>query len=372
VSTAIPAWVIAGPLGCGKTTLIARWLADKPAGENWVVLLNEYSDAGIDALTVAAAARGAYDVRLVPGGCLCCAGEADFRRNLQDLVERVRPHGILVEPSGIGHPGGIVEELLAHEAAGSIRLCGIAALLDPEHIDSDDTNVTAACEIADVLLLSKADLATDAERARFAARAAGLFPAKSWIGELRHGQFPLALRAMRGGDAGAGFDGVADGGGGWPLPARDPASPRGALPVRPPQHVHERALAHVEASAAGQSATADVTLDGGGARREFHHLGRRGARWSYPRAQAFSESRLLSVLSSDPALIDPALRRPERFKAVLRVDEEQWLLLQMAGGRVAMQPTSWRRDNRIELQLPVDSVWDPAAWERLWERCRQR
>ena len=60
----IPAWVVTGPLGCGKTTLIAGLLAAKPAQERWAVLLNEFSDAGIDALTVAAAARGPYDVRL--------------------------------------------------------------------------------------------------------------------------------------------------------------------------------------------------------------------------------------------------------------------------------------------------------------------
>ena len=41
--------VITGPLGSGKTTVISRLLAGKPAEENWVVLLNEFSDAGIDA-----------------------------------------------------------------------------------------------------------------------------------------------------------------------------------------------------------------------------------------------------------------------------------------------------------------------------------
>ena len=51
----IPAHVVTGPLGSGKTTAIARLLAAKPPGQNWVVLLNEFSEAGIDALTVASA-----------------------------------------------------------------------------------------------------------------------------------------------------------------------------------------------------------------------------------------------------------------------------------------------------------------------------
>lgn len=367
MSKPVPAWVVTGPLGSGKTTLIAQWLAAKPPAENWVVLLNEYSDAGIDALTVAAAARGAYDVRLVPGGCLCCVGEADFRRNLQQLVDDVRPAGIIVEPSGIGHPGGIVEELLAHEAAGGIRLCGVIGLTDPARIDSDDDNVVAVREIADALVLSKADLASAAQRERFHALAAGLFPPKLWTGEIADGQLPPPLRT-------AIETGVLPG----PAAPWTPGLARRTVPARPSDHAHEHAAreddpAAYHGTAAAGYADADAA-DGsvditGGARREFHHLGRHGARWLWPRSRAFSETRLLSLLSSDLSLVDPALRRPERFKAVLRVEEDQWLLVQMADGRVSMQPTAWRRDNRLELQLAPGAAWDAQAWERLWSRC---
>lgn len=337
----IPAWVVTGPLGCGKTTLIAQWLSSKEPSENWVVLLNEYSDAGIDALTVAAAARGAYDVRLVPGGCLCCAGEADFRRNLGDLVERVRPAGILVEPSGIGHPGGIVDELLAHEAAGDIHLRGVIGLIDPAHIDSAEENVIAVREIADALVLSKADMASEPERERFWSTARAVFPEKSWIGEMQGGQLPPALLET----------------------VTTDASLRASARLRPAAHQHEREHLHDESPI--------VTLERGGERRDFHHLGRHGARWIYPRALAFSETRVLSLLSSDLALVEATLCRPERFKAVLRIEEDQWMLVQMHGGKVAMQTTAWRRDNRLEVQLPPWARWDAAAWDRLWMRCLQ-
>ena len=169
MSAPIPAWVVTGPLGCGKTTLIAGLLAAKPAHERWAVLLNEFSDAGIDALTVAAAARGPYDVRLVPGGCLCCAGEADFRRTLRELVEGDRPDRIVVEPSGIGHPAGIVEELLAHQAAGGIVLEAVLGLVGPSEAGGLDEAervelARATAEIADLLALAKADAATCARR----------------------------------------------------------------------------------------------------------------------------------------------------------------------------------------------------------------
>jgi len=344
----IPAWVITGPLGCGKTTVIARWLSEKPADENWVVLLNEYTDAGIDALTVAAAARGAYDVRLVPGGCLCCAGEADFRRNLQDLIDRVRPAGILVEPSGIGHPGGIVEELLAHEAAGNIRLCGVIGLVDPTNLDRSDETSIAVREICDAWVLTKADIASSEQIQRFQAIASDLFPAKSWVGEIVQGELPASL-----------LD-VID-------RARSDRHVRTSL-SRPHGHALERertsSQAHLHHETEGSSSQAG-SID----RREFHHLGRHGARWVFPRAMSFVEVRLLTLLSSDLSLFDPGLSRPERLKAVVRVDEEAWLLVQMIESRLSMQPTSWRRDNRIEVQLPAGAEWDVEAWDRLWARC---
>ena len=178
--TPIPVWVVAGPLGSGKTTALTQLVSGKPATENWVVLLNEFTDAGIDALTVASAASGPFGVGLVPGGCLCCAGEADFRRNLNELVTTTRPDRILVEPSGLGHPAGIIDELLAHQAAGRISLDLIIGLLAPEdlvRVDSDEIT-RAVAEIADVLLLSKSDLARPADLAAFDAFVATLFPAK--------------------------------------------------------------------------------------------------------------------------------------------------------------------------------------------------
>jgi len=374
VSAPIPAWVITGPLGCGKTTLIAGLLAAKPADEHWAVLLNEFTDAGIDALTVAAAARGPFDVRLIPGGCLCCAGEADFRRTLQELVAGPRPARILVEPSGIGHPAGIVEELLAHQAAGGIRLEGVLGLVDPaslaEGASTDDASVRderdelalATAEIADVLALAKADLATPAQIAAFESRAAALFPAKRRIGQVMQGQVPAdLLEALR-------AEGAA-------VP-RDAGSASAAARVRPHSHaaerasaaghdaVHDRAHDHAHGAAHGTDA---VAVAGAGERVGFSHLGRVGARWTFPASVSFSEARVLMALGADTEGLT-GLGHPERIKAVLRIDEDEWVLVQRAGGRVSLAPTAWRRDNRIEVQLAPGSDWDPRAWDAVWHR----
>src|ERR1700749_2291847 len=105
------AHIITGSFGSGKTTGL-RWLmANKPAEGLWVVILNEFTDAGIDALPVAESSRGNYDVRLVAGGCLCCVGELEFGKQLRDLLRNFKPARLLIEPSGAGHAADMVDAM---------------------------------------------------------------------------------------------------------------------------------------------------------------------------------------------------------------------------------------------------------------------
>ena len=369
MSGPVPVWVVTGPLGCGKTTILAHLMADKPPDKRWVVLLNEFTDAGIDALTVAAAAQGAYDVRFVPGGCLCCAGEADFRRTLQELLapEGNPPARILVEPSGIGHPAGIVEELLAHQAAGRLVLEGVLGLVDaaalPPETPSSPTSALderaelalASAEIADVLALAKADLATPAERAAFERYSASLFPSKRAAGFVDHGRLSLDVLAALVGESS--------------IVAESSIGAESAPAVgstRPLAHGLERA----------RLPTAVVVTPVGppsmrGERRDVEHLGRAGARWRFPVEVAFSEARVMALLGALPGGL-PGIGRPERVKAVLRVGEDEWVLAQRAGEAVTLAPTALRRDNRIEVQLAPGEPWHPEAWDDLWLRACRR
>lgn len=341
-SSSIPVWVVAGPLGSGKTTALSQLVAGKPPSENWVVLLNEFTDAGIDALTVASAATGPFDVRLVPGGCLCCAGEADFRRNLNELVTTARPDRILVEPSGLGHPAGIIDELLAHQAAGRIALELIIGLLTVDDIEQVDSHelTRAVADIADVLLLSKSDLASTEERAQFDAFAAQLFPAKRASGAWHREE---SLQP-------------------WLIPAASSAVVR-RVGERPALHTQER---HRHGHHAHRHSEQPVEIGPGAERRQIEVLQRQGARWVFDRAYEFSESRLMAALLADTEIN----RAIERFKAVVRVGEDEWLLLQRAGGRLQATATSWRRDHRLEVQNLPDVTLDVAQWDALWARCQ--
>src|SRR6202012_2867906 len=125
------AHVITGSFGSGKTTAIRRLMAQKPENELWIVILNEFTDAGIDALNVAQSARGNYDVRLVAGGCLCCVGEFEFGKQLRDILRNFKPVRLLIEPSGAGHAADIVDTLAIYEAQKALRLDSVICLVDP-------------------------------------------------------------------------------------------------------------------------------------------------------------------------------------------------------------------------------------------------
>ena len=344
----IPVRVLTGPLGCGKTTAIAALLAGKPPAENWVVLLNEFTDAGIDALTVAAAARGAYDVRLVPGGCLCCTGEADFRRNLRELIDGVRPARILIEPSGIGHPTGIIEELLAHESVGQLQLEAVVTLVDPARLSmllegAASEELRAAVDIADVLVLSKADLASAEQQRLFQSFADSVYPPKIMTAHSVRGEIPAAV---------------------WQAV---PASRESRMSAQSAM-AHAAAQGHDHAEI-GESDV--IALEGGGERQEFFALQRHGARWTFPRQRAFSRTRLLAALASALDEWAPELGQPERIKGVVRVGEDEWVLVQRVGEELSVVPSAWRRDNRLEVLCAAGVRWHPEAWDALWQRCLQ-
>lgn len=101
--------IISGFLGAGKTTLLQHLFTQKPAHEKWAVLMNEFGQIGIDQHLL----NNQQDIQIkeVVGGCLCCTSQLPMQIALSQLLEQVKPDRLFIEPSGLGHPIQLLEQL---------------------------------------------------------------------------------------------------------------------------------------------------------------------------------------------------------------------------------------------------------------------
>ena len=99
----VPALVVSGCLGAGKTTLGKHLIADaQRQGLKLAVVSNEFGELGIDrALLQEAGGPGYVELE---GGCVCCQLTNELLETLQDLWETIRPDRVVVETSGVALP----------------------------------------------------------------------------------------------------------------------------------------------------------------------------------------------------------------------------------------------------------------------------
>ncbi|MDH0704145.1 CobW family GTP-binding protein [Pseudomonas toyotomiensis] len=166
----IPTHLIAGPLGAGKTTLIRHLLAQKPAGERWAVLINEFGQIGLDAALLELGDDG-IAMAEVAGGCLCCINGAPFQVGLGRLLRKARPDRLLIEPSGLGHPAQLLAQLRQPPWLGVLAVQPALMVLDAAALASGQPVLDVQRQALDetgLLLLNKSE-GLDAEaRARIA------------------------------------------------------------------------------------------------------------------------------------------------------------------------------------------------------------
>jgi len=170
--------VLTGFLGSGKTTLLNRLLrSDVLAGV--AVVVNEFGAVGIDHDLIADSRE---DTVLLANGCLCCVVRSDLVDALQRLASRTeRPlTHVLIETSGLADPGPIQRTLLTEPAvrerfAPAGVACTVDAILAAGTLDRHEECVRQIVA-ADVLLLTKLDLAEAGDVAVLVERVRALNP----------------------------------------------------------------------------------------------------------------------------------------------------------------------------------------------------
>lgn len=188
----IPATVITGFLGAGKTTLIRHMLANAK-GRKLALIINEFGDVGVDGDILKACgseACGEDDIIELANGCICCTVADDFVPTMNKLLARgQRPDHIIIETSGLALPQPLVRAFNWPEIKSQVTVDGVLTVVDGKALAegrfADDEEALAAqraqdpnldhenpveelfedqLNAADMVILNKSDLMSDAER----------------------------------------------------------------------------------------------------------------------------------------------------------------------------------------------------------------
>lgn len=180
--------IINGFLGVGKTTTIKHLLNTKPRLERWAVIVNEVGEIGIDQALIES--NNGVEVAEIPGGCICCSLSASLQVVLSNLFKNYKLDRIIIEPSGVGHPAGVVD-VLNRFFKHRVDIQAIITIINPKHLFSEKHMVHPTyidqVELADVLVANKVDLCENEEISRFYEWAEEFFPPKQLILEVNHG-----------------------------------------------------------------------------------------------------------------------------------------------------------------------------------------
>lgn len=155
----VPTNIITGALGAGKTTLITSLLSQKPKGERWAILLNEFGEVGIDGALLADESDGQIFVREVPGGCMCCTSGLPMQIALNQLLAKARPHRLLIEPTGLGHPTEVLQTLREPHYQRVLNVRATLTLIDARKLRSkqwrEHSTFQEQLKIADTIVMTK-------------------------------------------------------------------------------------------------------------------------------------------------------------------------------------------------------------------------
>ncbi len=160
----IPALVISGYLGSGKTTLVRRLLeACQASGVRAAFISNEFGELGVDQALLGGIGETFVEMA---GGCVCCALNDELYETIIELREKVDPDRIIIECSGVAVPHDVqivfyqppIRDWISEEAVVTV----VNAEQVAEGRDLDGAFVEQL-EGTDLVILNKLDLTPDAD-----------------------------------------------------------------------------------------------------------------------------------------------------------------------------------------------------------------
>src|ERR1700754_306730 len=217
----IPATVITGFLGAGKTTMI-RNLLSNTGGKKIALIINEFGDLGVDGdVLKGCGAENCTedDIIELTNGCICCTVADDFIPTMTKLLERdARPDHIVIETSGLALPQPLVAAFNWPDIRTQVTVDGVITVADSAAVaagrfadDHDAVNAARAEDAsldhdnpieelfeeqltcADLIVLNKTDLLDAAGLGRVRQEVASRTVRKPTIIEAKNGDVPAAI-----------------------------------------------------------------------------------------------------------------------------------------------------------------------------------
>jgi cobalamin biosynthesis protein CobW len=129
----IPATIITGFLGAGKTTLI-RHMLENVQGRRIALIINEFGDLGVDGDILKGCGDETCreeDVMELSNGCICCTVADDFIPTMEKLLAREdKPDHIVIETSGLALPQPLVRAFNWPGISTQVTVDGVVTVVD--------------------------------------------------------------------------------------------------------------------------------------------------------------------------------------------------------------------------------------------------
>jgi cobW family protein len=279
--------LFSGFLGTGKTTALRRLLQQKSPAEQWLLIVNEFGEIGIDGAVLA---DNGIPVAEISGGCLCCTAGGQMGDTVRKMLAKRRPDRILIEASGLAHAAGVIDELKSPEFADALEIAAVFTLVDPRQFTNPDYAANPLYKdqvgVCDVLVANKTDLCDAATLETFRKQAAALFPPKTLVAEVQNAEIDIAW-----------LD----------------------LPVAEKSRYRVKVLPE-------------------------NTLGFQSQGYTFPAGRNFDGERLTRFFDELPALADGLVRAKGVFQVL-----GTWVWLNWTDGQWGANQVAWRRDSRFEL-----------------------
>ncbi len=152
----IPATVVTGFLGAGKTTLI-RHMLTHAKGKRLALIINEFGDVGVDGDILKSCGSDACtddDIIELANGCICCTVADDFIPTMEKLLDRKDPPDhIIIETSGLALPQPLVRAFNWPDIKSRVSIDGVLTVVDAKALSegrfADNEEALAAQRQAD-------------------------------------------------------------------------------------------------------------------------------------------------------------------------------------------------------------------------------